>query len=349
MGKMNISVILTVLNEEHTIGPLLDSLAAQTRRPDQIVICDGGSSDATLTAIESAVERHAGKLPTIDIMIRPGVNISQGRNAAIGFADGPIIAATDAGVVLDEHWLERVTSPWSARLQDDSVIGAAGFFVPDGRSTFETAMAATVLPLRGDVSPESFLPSSRSVAFLKSAWRRAGGYPEWLDYCEDLIFDLRMNELVPSDGSAFAWKPDAIVHFRPRSSLQSFWKQYYLYARGDGKADLWRKRHAIRYVTYLIALPLLVSMLVQGGVGKVIATFTLLAGVIAYCRRPWQRLLCIGSRLSKLEFATAFAFVPVIRFTGDIAKMVGYPIGLWWRWRNRHHAEIHWRDELNAS
>jgi hypothetical protein len=26
-----------------------------------------------------------------------------------------------------------------------------------------------------------------------------------------------------------------------------------------------------------------------------------------------------------------------------VAKMVGYPVGLVWRWRNHHRPEIHWR------
>ena len=42
--------------------------------------------------------------------------------------------------------------------------------------------------------------------------------------------------------------------------LRSYFRQYYRYARGDGKADLWRKRHAIRYVIYLIALPALLLL-----------------------------------------------------------------------------------------
>ena len=47
--------------------------------------------------------------------------------------------------------------------------------------------------------------------------------------------------------------------FVPRESLRSFWTQYYRYARGDGKADLWRKRHAIRYATYFVAFPALIG------------------------------------------------------------------------------------------
>ena len=101
-------------------------------------------------------------------------------------------------------------------------------------------MGATVLPTVDEVKPESFLPSSRSVAFTKAAWEAAGGYPEWIDYCEDLIFDFRLRDVA----GPFAWAPEAVAHFRPRGSLKAFFKQYYRYARGDGKADLWRKKHS---------------------------------------------------------------------------------------------------------
>jgi hypothetical protein len=28
------------------------------------------------------------------------------------------------------------------------------------------------------------------------------------------------------------------------------------------------------------------------------------------------------------------ALVPIIRLTGDVAKMIGYPVGVWWRLRH---------------
>jgi hypothetical protein len=106
--------------------------------------------------------------------------------------------------------------------------------VPDVDSVFTTAMAATVLPVAEEIDPQRFLPSSRSVAFTKTAWAKAGGYPEWLDYCEDLLFDFAINAQRSDQPTAFEWAPDALVYFRPRPNLRSFWTQYYRYARGDG-------------------------------------------------------------------------------------------------------------------
>lgn len=329
---MYVSVITTVYNEGEAIGRLLQSLAEQTRPPDEIVICDGGSRDDTVEQVQQwAAQSHV----PVRVIVEPGANISRGRNVAIAAASGQIIAATDAGVRLDPRWLEHLTAPWEEAAEGSQPVAVAGFFLPDADGVFQTAMAATVLPLVDDINPDRFLPSSRSVAFTKEAWARVGGYPEWLDYCEDLIFDFAVNQLRPQQPSAFVWSPKALVYFRPRTSLRSFWTQYYRYARGDGKADLFRKRHAIRYFVYLVALPALLGHGLWGIFARWLGWAGLLLGVAAYCWRPWQRLATIGHALSGQEWLQAALWVPVIRAVGDLAKMAGYPVGWWWRMRHR--------------
>ena len=49
---MNVSVIVTVYNEHDNIIRLLDSLADQSRKPDEVVICDGGSQDGTAEFVQ---------------------------------------------------------------------------------------------------------------------------------------------------------------------------------------------------------------------------------------------------------------------------------------------------------
>jgi glycosyltransferase involved in cell wall biosynthesis len=297
---------------------LFDSLAAQTRQPDEVVICDGGSTDGTLSLLESE-ERF-----TLNVLHQLGANISQGRNLAIEAATGEIIAVTDAGVRLDAQWLERITAP----LETGKAQIVAGFFCPDPQSLFETAMGATVLPELQDIRPERFLPSSRSVAFRKSAWESVGGYPEWLDYCEDLIFDLRLRARYGS----FVFVPEALVRFRPRPNLRAFFRQYYRYARGDGKADLWRLRHAIRYMTYLVAVPLIAG---TGAIRHPGWWALYLIALPAMFWAPWRRLWRVWDDKGPFEKLKAALWVPIIRITGDIAKMVGYPAGLWWRYQHR--------------
>jgi glycosyltransferase involved in cell wall biosynthesis len=321
-------VIATVYNEGANIDHLMQSLCAQTLAPSEVVIVDGGSTDDTVARMQA----YADRLP-LRVIVERGANISRGRNVALAHAQAEIVAITDAGVRLPNTWLADITAPLRA---DPSLTVVAGFFRADPHTTFEAAMGATVLPLMDEVNPQTFLPSSRSVAVRRSAALAVGGYPEWLDYCEDLIFDLRLKATQPP----FAFAPAATVAFRPRGSLKAFWTQYYRYARGDGKADLWRKRHAIRYGVYLVGLPVL---LVGGAVAHPLLWGLLIAGGLAYCWPAWRRLPAVMQHApdqSAAAWAQAIALVPIIRAVGDLAKMAGYPVGLWWR---RQHRPPSWQ------
>lgn len=315
---MRVSLIATVLNEADSLPRLLESLTSQTRPPDDVVFCDGGSTDGTLSLL--AAQDH---LP-LRVIHKPGANISQGRNAAIGASTGEIIAVTDGGVRLGPQWLEKLVAPF----EDTTTPAVAGFFRPDPQTVFETAMGATVLPEVRDVQPDHFLPSSRSIAFRKSAWDAVGGYPEWLDYCEDLIFDFRLRDLY----GPFVFVPDALAYFRPRRTLRAFFTQYYRYARGDGKANLWLRRHVIRYLTYLAAAPLVAvtGALINPGWWALYPI-----GITVMLWVSWRRLARMWGSLSFAQKVQAALWVPVIRITGDMAKMVGWPVGVWWRWQHR--------------
>ena len=226
--------------------------------------------------------------------------------------------------MLAPYWLEELTQP----IIDGKATVCSGWFEPDPYTDFEVVMGATVLPTRGDIDPESFLPSSRSVAFSKAAWEAVGGYPEWLDYSEDLVFDFALREKY----GTFPFVDTAVAYFRPRSSLRSFFRQYYTYARGDGKAKLWPLRHLIRYITYLVELPMVFVMIWRE---KWLGWALLFTGVGAYSRRPAQRLWLTMWAWRPPSRLRAFALIPIIRFVGDVSKMLGYPVGLLWRCRYR--------------
>lgn len=318
-----ISLIATVLNEGESIHGLLRSIGRQTRQPDEIVIVDGGSRDDTVAIIRG----YEDQLP-LRLLIEAGCNISQGRNRAIEAAQGDIIAVTDAGVRLCDDWLERISEPL---LQNPALNAVGGFFVADARTPFEIALGATTLPLAPEVDAESFLPSSRSFAFRKASALRVGLYPEWLDFCEDLVFDLRLRRAAGS----FTFEPRALAHFRPRATLRKYFRQYFFYARGDGKADLWFKRHLVRYLTYLLLAPaiFLAGILIQPALWGLY-----LIGAAAYLYRPYRRLPALARRspnASPFIWLYCLVTIPWIRLVGDLAKMLGYPLGR--RWRLRHH------------
>jgi glycosyltransferase involved in cell wall biosynthesis len=312
-----VSLCATVLNEAESIEPWLESARRQTRLADEIVLCDGGSTDATVERLNAAASRD----PRLKVCIAPGSTIGAGRNVAIARAAGPLIAVTDAGTVLDPDWLERLVAPLEA---DSGVAVSAGFYRPAGRNWFERVLAAVITPRRPDLPADGFPPSSRSVAFRRDWWERVGGYPEWLRTCEDLVFDFELRRR----GARFAFADDAIVSWYPRPTLAAFFSQYRAYARGDGHAHLWASRHAARYGAYAFGAALAARARRSPAAAPALALGVALH-LAPFARRVRDERPVAGP----LEMAAAYALVPAIVVTGDVAKMTGYPQGLWERWR----------------
>jgi glycosyltransferase involved in cell wall biosynthesis len=318
-----VSLICTVRDEAENIAALLDSMLAQSRLPDEIVINDCQSRDATAAIVAS----YAAREPRIRL-VTGGYNISSGRNNAIAAATGDIIASTDAGLVLDPDWLKTIVPPLEAGGAD--LVG--GFFRPTPQSLFEIALGATNYRELQDIDAQQFLPFGKSMAFRREVWERVGGFPEWASHCEDLVFALAAEQA----GYRRVFVPQALVYFRPRSSLWAFARQYFFYARGDGVANLWAKRHAIRYLTYTTLGALLGVGYRQGARVRVLIALSLLVGGIAYTRAPYRRLWAASTSLALGKRIYVLSLVPIIRLVGDIAKMIGYPVGSIQRFKRKN-------------
>ena len=316
--RPHVSLITTVLNEAQSLPGFLRAVAGQSRKPDEIVIVDGGSADGTAEILRQADGSLGAPLRTL---VADGLNIAQGRNRAIAEAEGEVIVVGDVGAIPDPHWLERLVGVLDA---DQTTDVAAGFYRPGGDDWSRRVLARVITPQREEIVAENFLPSSRSVAFRRSVWERVGGYPEWLMHCEDLVFDLEGKEA----GASFVFVPEAVVTWDARPGLRSFARQYFNYARGDGHADLWRERHLARYLAYIFGFPLLLT-------GPRFVRPVVLAAALGYQAKFWRRLRRMPPAEDPLGRGLAYPYAVVIVAIGDIAKMVGYARGTWERQTGR--------------
>jgi glycosyltransferase involved in cell wall biosynthesis len=297
-----VSLIATVRNAGSEIGEFLASVAGQTRQPDEIVICDGGSTDGTLDALRRA--------DGVTLVEEPGANIARGRNQAIRAATHDVIAVSDADCVLDPEWLGSLLGAI-----DRGTDVAMGTSAPLTRSLFQDLAAAIAVPDPSELREERFMPSARSVAFRRSVFEAVGGYPEWLDIGEDMYVNHRWRSL----GVRMELVPEAVAHWRAREDLRGHWRQYVQYAEGDALTGMYPRRHALRFAVYGGLAAALLSR------NRRAMTLAAAAGA-AYASTPIRRALrrLPGAR----ERAAAAVGVPALLAFTDAAKMAGYVRGL---------------------
>jgi glycosyltransferase involved in cell wall biosynthesis len=298
---MKVSLILTVLNEADTIGIFLNSLEMQTRLPDEVVVCDAGSTDGT----QGILKKFGDGFPRPVTIFEKRGNRSIGRNAAIRKAAYDLIAGTDAGCVLKPDWLERLIGAFE---NDPSVDVVSGFYASKGETLFEKCAGVVTLSTKG-VNPDTFLPSTRSIAFRREAWATVGGFPEKLDFAEDTRFALDLR----AAGMRFVFAGDAVVYWRPRNSLSQVYHQFADYARGNSKTGILTMNSIRIHARYLI------WMLLTGGL--VLAPWTLfvwIPAVIPY----WARWSLAGWRESG-DWRSLFV-TPAIKLVVDGGQITGF-------------------------
>lgn len=279
---MKVSLVATVYNEAEEIQIFLRALERQTKLPDEIIITDGGSTDGTVIKIKTFAKKS--RLPLTVLELKKA-NISEGRNAAIRQAKGDIIAVTDAGAVTS-NWLEKITAPF----RDSKIDVVAGWYKVNYHNRFEEACVLTLVASPRQVKAATVSPSSRSIAFRKSAWRKVRGYPENLKRWGE---DTKFNELLRCSGAQFYFEPAAIVEWRPSLKTSALFRMYRNYGYGDGQSGHTGPYRKIAVLSVVLLTILVVAWCLQSWWFVALASL----GVLSYLLLPLyyhQRLDEIG-------------------------------------------------------
>lgn len=107
-----VSVLLPTYNRAALIGETIDSLLAQTRRPDEIIVINDGSTDAT----PEVLARYA---PHVQVIEQANSGKSAALNRALAAAKQPCIWIVDD----DDIILPGTCALLMAELESDPLLG----------------------------------------------------------------------------------------------------------------------------------------------------------------------------------------------------------------------------------
>ena len=116
---MSVSVVIPARNDAEMLRRCLASLAAQSRRPDEIVVVDNGSSDDTRAVAEAAGAR---------VVWEPIPGIPRASSAGFDAARGDLLLRVDADTVCPPGWIAHAEEAFTRDPDLHLLSGSAEFY-----------------------------------------------------------------------------------------------------------------------------------------------------------------------------------------------------------------------------
>ncbi len=120
-AHVRLVVVIPCLDDADFLAVCLEALAHQTRRPDEVVVVDNGSSDGS-----PDVARRAGV--TLVHEKRRGIWPAAARGYDVASRTADVIARVDADSVPPADWVERVAAAFEGEPRLEALTGGATFY-----------------------------------------------------------------------------------------------------------------------------------------------------------------------------------------------------------------------------
>ncbi len=184
---MTIGVVIATYNAADFLDQTLASVAAQSLRPDEVVIADDCSSDDTV----SAARRWDGLLPLRIVELGENVGPAGARAAAIATTATDLVALLDA----DDYWLPDHLAVLLAAHEPGTVVTADPLrWMPESKVPLTVWSSRSHLPAPGrqlrQLLQENFL--FVGSLFERALYERVGGFRLPFRGTEDWDLWIRM-------------------------------------------------------------------------------------------------------------------------------------------------------------
>jgi glycosyltransferase involved in cell wall biosynthesis len=208
---VTIATVIPTFDRPRSLAAALESVAGQTRLPDEVlVVMDGGPPR------DDVAEAFAGRLAVRWLRLGSNAGQAAARNHALARTDAEAVAFLDDDDLFRERHLERLEralrqTPGVALVYDDAEVRLTG---PAGE---ESNAEPRHLDLEYDAARMrrwDYVPPSTWLA-RADALQRAGGFDAALRCYEDWDLLLRLEAW---GGARHVPGPGAVVHIRPAAS-----------------------------------------------------------------------------------------------------------------------------------
>lgn len=224
---MNVSVIIPTLNAADELPLLLDSLRAQTRPPDEIIVVDSQSADGS-----AALARAAGA--TVLEIARSEFDHGGTRDSALRQSCGDVVIfMTQDALPTDAQAVERLLAPFS----DPRVAAVGGRQIArESASAYEKLTRAHNYPQESRVwdaqaiahmGVRAFMISDVFAAYRRDAYLAAGGFDHPILTNEDMLMVQKLLDA----GHRIAYAGDARVLHSHNFTLRQQFRRNYIVGR----------------------------------------------------------------------------------------------------------------------
>jgi len=279
--SITISVVIPVYNSSEYIARTIESVLAQTHKPDEIIVVDNNSTDGTIEIIK--------QYPVTLLQENEVRSSYAARNKGIDHARSEIIAFIDADCIAADNWLkEGVTALQSGSA--DLAGGKVEFFFTGRKTTAQIWDSLAYLNVKSNIEKESSAPTAN--LFVKSAvFEKIGDFDQNVRSGGDFLWTKKAVD----SGYSLKYAPKAIVK-HPTRKLKDLLKKNFRIGTGYSHQRIIRGFsfwHEVPYAFYrllFVSVPLsyVRQKLEENNVRAEVAFWKILS--IAYLCRMTSRL-----------------------------------------------------------
>ncbi len=210
-----ISVVIALFNGAGTVCDQLSALANQTRTDFEVIIADNGSTDNG----PQIAREHPLKLRVIDASPQSGQGYA--RNEGAKSASGDLLLFCDQDDVVAPTWVAAMADA----LGRFHVVGGRGdSLLNEGIEGWRDPPA---MPTTGEPLP---FASGSNLGIRRTVFEAIGGWPTCFRGGGE---DMALCWKAQMEGFDLGFAPDALIHYRFRTTLRAHIRQQYGYGRAE--------------------------------------------------------------------------------------------------------------------